>query len=400
MEVSVLSAGPTDLQGIYRALLLCCQTLLLILPAGLPVLADPPASRNKDSSETERKAIFPDSEADWKTADNNQGSASESKPAVRGSYESYRDYRGDDNPFSPEALPPAGAGPKDYKDYGAAGGLIGRIEALLSNSQHTLKENDCREFQGQFETLKQSVTNELSRGASGQAIVQPLQSLESQIHQRLHDAVDLQESMARQFEVCFFRVETLLKLRGKELSPDNAQNFQTKLADLKMQSAQASLSLEAFEKLTRAAADLELQLRDMVMRTPYKGSLVYTRGDDNGAGKLPDRPPLEVQGTDRDRQSSRPPLRNANVVQVPRKLSISIPVLIQQIENRLIDFHDRHQIGSFDMDSFTERLLAQKVNLHVMMSKTGRISARQEVIVRSELEQLFTDLMERVTVND
>ena len=69
--------------------------------------------------------------------------------------------------------------------------------------------------------------------------------------------------------------------------------------------------------------------------------------------------------------------------------------LIQSTEDRMIQFHEKNRIGSFDMDKFSERLLHIKRNFSVMIEHNHMLSARQEQIVRADLEHLNKDLLSR-----
>lgn len=72
-----------------------------------------------------------------------------------------------------------------------------------------------------------------------------------------------------------------------------------------------------------------------------------------------------------------------------------ILALMKQTENELLQSHETDRIGSFDMDSFTGRLLDIKRNYSVMTSSSQCLSQRQENELRKELGQLRHDLVLR-----
>ncbi len=77
---------------------------------------------------------------------------------------------------------------------------------------------------------------------------------------------------------------------------------------------------------------------------------------------------------------------------------VSAPVdkIMYSIEDRLINLHDHQTIGSFDIDSFTQRLLQIKRNYAAMTEKRSGLSPRQEIVLRTELAGLQKDISGRL----
>lgn len=103
------------------------------------------------------------------------------------------------------------------------------------------------------------------------------------------------------------------------------------------------------------------------------------------------RPPVTHMG-------SAPPVLYGNITEVrveAAKPKPSIVAIIHETENRLIEYHDRGRIGTFDMDKFSERLLGIKKNHSVMIASRRILTANQESILRSEMKSLEKDLAER-----
>jgi hypothetical protein len=290
-------------------------------------------------------------------------------------------------------IPFASASPQTWQssssnqNFGVVSAIIHRIEDLLSNAQRTLNNNDFFDFQNRLYNLKQAASLEITRGADGSAFTQPLQSLEAEINSKLHDNGQANTSRKTQLELSIVRLESLLKSKSDDLTQEDWSAFLNKLTDLKARCVQNS------------------KIMDKVIFSPHKGSLTFTRDDESIEKARNDSRPQQGSGSvtapaadsGNTSNTSAKLEKTTAVIRAPKKPPVPIPKLMERIENELIDFHEKHQIGSFDMDSFTERLLAQKRNLHVMMSKTGRISARQEAVIRQELEQLQDDLTERVS---
>jgi len=296
------------------------------------------------------------------------------------------------------------------QNFGAASSLIRRIEDLLSNSQKSLSNSDYFDFQSRLYSLKHSASLELSRGADASTVIQPLQSLENEIQGRTKEFNQMASANRTQLESSLTRLETLLKSKSEELSQQDWSVFFNKLADLRTRATQnAFASDEVLDRMYVESRELESKIMDKVMFAPHRGSLTFTREDDSAKSKDEGKSSSgSASGSSASGNSGGNSGRNAEAtnalnkptpqaVRTAKKPQVPIPKLMEHIENQLIDFHEKHQIGSFDMDSFTERLLAQKRNLHVMMSKTGRISARQEAVLRQDLEQLEEDLTSRVS---
>jgi hypothetical protein len=299
------------------------------------------------------------------------------------------------------------------QNFGAASSLIHRIEDLLSNSQKSLSNSDYFDFQSRLYTLKHSASLELSRGADASTVIGPLQSLENEIQGRTKEFNQMASTKRTQLEASLTRLEALLKSKSEELSQQDWSLFFNKLADLRSRANQNTFAAdEILEGMYVESRELESKIMDKVMFAPHRGSLTFTRDDDksksenksnaansslnsgNGNAGASNVNSRNVKDGEPNNSLNKP---TAQTARTPKKPPVPIPKLMEHIENQLIDFHEKHQIGSFDMDSFTERLLAQKRNLHVMMSKTGRISARQEIVIRQELEQLEEDLTSRVS---
>lgn len=277
-------------------------------------------------------------------------------------------------------------------EYGAASRYVRRIEELLKNSQSVLENSDYFEFQNSLHTLKQSVANELSRGADGSAIAQPLQSLELQINGRLQDILQQRENKRGQLETSLLRIEVQLLRRRPDLIAEDYKSFSARLDNLKAKAQQSgSLPDESRDRLVREAQELEMELTI----APHRGGLVFHEDETKTKSVEGQAKSAKDPADPTEKESSNAPVE-MNVTRLPRRPPLAIPKLIEQIENMLIEFHEKHQIGSFDMDSFTSRLLAQKRNLHVMLSKTGRLSLRQESVLREDLEQLQSDLLDQV----
>ncbi len=57
--------------------------------------------------------------------------------------------------------------------------------------------------------------------------------------------------------------------------------------------------------------------------------------------------------------------------------------------------HEAEQLGTFDIDVFSERILKLKFNTRKMAAKTGKLSKRQEDWLRLELGKLNEEISER-----
>ena len=299
---------------------------------------------------------------------------------------------GNSNLIVPIITPSYGAAPEEGPEYGAVRDQIRHIEDLLRNTRQTLCETDHTSFQSRLSGIKQCLFN----GATPRAMVQPLQSQEGSINEQLAETARQHESKKSQLDDWFTRLDRLLDIHSRELSSEDAGTFSDKLKDLRSQSRQdTAFSDETIDRLTRSAHDLAFQIEDKFLFPAQKGSLTFTRNEPANKKEAEDSP-FAGSGIDTQSQSENT-AKNTHLPIIPTLPPLPIPKLIGIIENELMDFHEKRQIGSFDIDSFTQRLLAQKRNFQVMLSKTGTISSWQESLLRQELEQIREDLTNQVT---
>lgn len=284
-------------------------------------------------------------------------------------------------------------GSANNQNYGVVTSTIERIESTLNNAQKTLSDSDYYEFQNKLYTLKQNASLELSRGSDASSQVSPAQSLESDLSNRIRESSQQTGGKKSTLENLAIRLEATLNSKAERLSADDLDILRRELADFKARSAlPAAYSDELqFNKLIREGNELELAIRNKSMFTIGHGHLTFTK-DENVDSKNK----LEVKKEEPLPSTSPPGQKPGTQIREPKKPPVPIHKLIDIIENELMEFHDKRQLGSFDIDSFSEKLLGIKRNLQVMMGKTGRLSFRQESVVREELETLRQEISDRV----
>ncbi|MBX9687467.1 MAG: hypothetical protein K2X27_12240 [Candidatus Obscuribacterales bacterium] len=294
---------------------------------------------------------------------------------------------------------------QNSQNFGALSNSVQRLEDLLNNNQQILNNVDYYDFQSRLYTLKQNASLDISKGSDASAFLGPAQSLENEINGRIKDSALMGGNKKAQVDFAIERLDSLYRAKSQELESEEANRYRELISDLKARSEKLTASSDEAQAhwMILEARDLESKLMDKVLFGSRRIKLTVTK-DEEDLGKRneptptnPTRARSEGQ-SEKSGNSSNPPGRQ--YIQQVKKAPLSIPSLISRIENELIDFHEKNQIGSFDMDSFTGRLLAEKRNLHVMMSKTGRISTRQESLARQQLEQLHEDINNRVLGKD
>ncbi|MBX9721726.1 MAG: hypothetical protein K2X81_10050, partial [Candidatus Obscuribacterales bacterium] len=144
------------------------------------------------------------------------------------------------------------------QNYGAVSSLIKKMEDMIDNAK-TLSYSDINDFRSRLNNLKQSALLELSRGADASAIMQPAQSLEQEIGQRIIDASQSNSSRKSQLEQTIARVDSLFRSKFDELNPTDQSRFQLILADLRSRNSQLSAGSDeaAYEHLNQDARDFE-----------------------------------------------------------------------------------------------------------------------------------------------
>lgn len=292
------------------------------------------------------------------------------------------------------------------QNYGAVSSIFQRMDDALNSAQRSLNNTDYYDFQSRLYSLKQSAQLELSRGADASVLMQPAQSLELEISSRIRESGQQSGNKKAQMEMALERLDSAFRNKKDELSEDERNHFQDMINALFSRSQQSIVATDdgLQEKLKQEASELESTLMDRILFGPKaRNGIKYTRTESPFDKQKAETTPLteiKTPSSSSQREQNSESARPNTAPKAPKKPPVPIPKMIEQIENSLIDFHEKHQIGSFDMDSFTEKLLAEKRNLHVMMSKTGRISARQEALVRQELEKLSEDINNRVLGKD
>lgn len=303
-------------------------------------------------------------------------------------------------------------------DYGAVSSHIKRLEDNLSLGQKDLSSTEFYDLQSRIYSLKQGALLDLSKGGDASEYVQPAQSLEAELARRVKESAQHFVPKATQAGYLLTQLESSFAKRKDELIEEDAKRFQTALSELNNRIARSASSDETMEHLMHEIRELENKMTDRFIFGPKRYSLRATKTEEplsetrtlpGGSGANPSEAADPAANAPANAAPVAAALTNLTTVLTPApgqslkknaKPYKPISKLIEEIENSLMNFHDKKQIGSFDMDAFTERLLAQKRNLKVMMSRTGRVSLRQEHALRAELEKLQDELHDRVLGND
>ena len=290
-------------------------------------------------------------------------------------------------------------------DYGEVTGQLQKIDDALQ-SQTTLSNTEYLSFRERWRTLCRAAKLELSRGADASAMINPVESLDQELSNRIREAGQQNGSRKARLEQELARVESVYENRKKELKKEDSDYFSEMISNLKNRVEQklSNLDDQTAEKFMREAHDIEAELMDNILfkknRRSNYGALETTSLFPKRDEKEKSPPAPITTPRTKTEDGSEQTVRQASMPRPIKKPLMPIPKIIERIENELMDYHDKKQIGSFDMDSFTDRLLKAKRNLHVMLQKTGRISARQEYVIRGDLEQLREDITNRVIGKD
>lgn len=281
------------------------------------------------------------------------------------------------------------------QNYGVVTGTIERLENAINSAQKNLSDSDYYELQNRLYKLKQDASLELSRGADASSQVGPAQSLESEIANRIRESSAQYGNKKSMLENLSVRVEAVLNTKSERLAPEVLDSYRSQLADFKSRCAAALASSDEAQinKLMGEGNELESSIRSRAMFGMGRGHLTFTREEEPKAkseDKKDESSASHITETKSTSATASAPIKG------PKKPPVPIHKLIEQIENELMEFHDKHQLGSFDIDSFSEKLLGIKRNVQVMMGKTGRLSLRQEAVIREELESLHQEITDRV----
>lgn len=296
------------------------------------------------------------------------------------------------------------------RNYGIASGTLQRIDDLLNSAGNNLSKPEYYDFQSRLYSLRQSALLELSRGEDASNVNQAALKLESEIQSNLKGL-----GKRAQLETAIKSLDADFKSKESSLNIDDKIEIAGRIEAIREETNREFLALgdNQIDSILARIRQIHLDLVDKVLFKSRKntsistdrnfGDRVHLRDDLNRTDSRIKRP--ETSNTkNRETSPSSERIEHtefAPAVHHPKKPAPP-PVIkvIEKIENDLLEYHEKNQIGSFDMDSFTSRLLAQKKNLHVMMSKTGRISLRQETLIRAELEKLQEDISNRVLGKD
>lgn len=325
--------------------------------------------------------------------------------------------------FAMEAAPSvlAAREPSEYavvgssRNYGLASGTLQRIDDLLNASGSTISKPEYYDFQSRLYSLRQSALLELSRGEDASTVNQAALKLETEIQSVIKGL-----GKRAQLETAVRRLEEEFKGRESSFNVEDKIDILGRVETIKNETNKDFLALSdaQIDNILARIRQLQLEMVDKVLFKNRKNNSISTDRDFGDKVHLRDelsksdsrvrRPETEKTVHTNSTAASPPGKESAAHSLSPasihhaKKPAPAPPIhkIMERIENELLEYHEKNQIGSFDMDSFTSRLLAQKKNLHVMMSKTGRISLRQETLIRSELEKLQEDISNRILGKD
>lgn len=284
--------------------------------------------------------------------------------------------------------------PSTQQSYGQITDTITKIEDILKNGSHNLSDTEQSDYQSRLERLKTDARIDISSGADAECLIAPAASLQNDLASRLKDNASLLASEKRQIDAELVKLEALLAGRASNLTAEHHAELKQSLADLE---ARANGKLSVADG---GAAALMHDVHQLHMEIISKSwiRLASPKSDSQKSDNLKNATEPQKQELHRGH------IEESAVIQptpltaqpLPRKPMISIPKQMERVENELMTLHEKGQLGTFDMDLYTSKLLAIKKNWNVMIQKSGVLSPRQEYTLRQELEHLNRTISDHI----
>ncbi|MBX9569987.1 MAG: hypothetical protein K2X77_13900 [Candidatus Obscuribacterales bacterium] len=288
--------------------------------------------------------------------------------------------------------------PTAAQSYGQISDTIQKIEDSLNNGSHNLSDTEYQDFVSRVERLKVDAKIDISGGADASSLIGPANSLYGDLALRLGDNANLAALAKRQIDSEIAKLETLLGDRSANLSTEQHRALKQSISELTNR-ANGKLPYDG------GAAALLHDVHQLYMEILSKswtklGSSKENKelplgSDSTKNADTAAAPAKEIHRGHVEESAPLPPVTTPKIP-LPRKPMISIPKQMELVENELITLHEKGQLGTFDMDLFTSKLLAIKKNWNVMIQKSGVLSHRQESTLRQELQHLNQSISDRI----
>lgn len=305
----------------------------------------------------------------------------------------------------------ASPGKGAYGHFGGFSGQFERIDKAFGAHGRSLNEFDYYELSGRIHGLKQQVSSAVARGDDPGYLESNVQALEDDLASRVQDCKSEAERAKMQVLDAVAKLEAQLDRSVPSLSGIDRRYFESQVQSLReaaesqtLEERSGSLNFQLVWQASQLSSAIASRAEEPVL---LRGCLQQSE-DQRQSGTTPGEakamtPPGAPGG---ERQAPEPALafprnlRGGAVIPYRKPAAPPpLPVAFEKVENLLMNLHECGRLGSFDMDSFTGRMLRLKLSQEKMIEKTGQLSRRQEALIRGELALIAGDVADQAGSN-
>lgn len=282
--------------------------------------------------------------------------------------------------------------------------MLERIDSTISRGRQHFSDYDINELGSRIHRLKQQIAHCTSNGLSGLEFQDDVAALEGEVSRRVDDSLLTIGSTERQLTETLNRVEQLFFQNKGKMTDADREELSGQIARLREKSSRDRLvgaglthsshsadCVEEARKIETAIISKTLFHKAVALAQPSTPACSTDYADGKEAAKPTTEPITRLK-------SGVTAYRLTPVLQTdpPKaKTELSLAMVFEKTENRLIDLHEKERLGTFDIDVFTDRILKLKYDSRKMASSRGTLTRNQERWLRDELGKINEDISER-----
>lgn len=296
--------------------------------------------------------------------------------------------------------------PSGYNQYSHFGPAFERIDAILDQKRQHFTDYEINDISSRVYSLKQRIASTVSQGFDTHAFQDDVSGLEAEVGRKVSDSLINIGSVEQHLNETLSRVEQLFLAHKNKMPDSDYEELENRIGRLRDRSARETLVNHGVGSNNYSAefADEARKIESAIIGksllhrpdTPVNNNVAPQTGaklDNVGASPGTSAPketsvPVHSGGLTSYRLQPTP-------TRQPSPPTPSLAAVFEKTENRLLNLHEAEQLGTFDIDVFSERILKLKFNTRKMAAKTGKLSKRQEDWLRVELEKFNEEISER-----
>ncbi|MBY0547934.1 MAG: hypothetical protein K2W95_11620 [Candidatus Obscuribacterales bacterium] len=288
-----------------------------------------------------------------------------------------------------------------YNQYGHFGPAFERIDGMLAQNRQHFTDYEINDVSSRIYGLKQRIASSVAQGFQTHQFQDDVSSLEAEISRKVSDSLANISSVEQHLHDTLSRVEQLFSAHRNKMPDSDYEELENRIRRLRDRSTRETLVTNGVGS-NNDSADFADEARKIESAIIGK-SLLHRPEPQDSNNDAEAQTNAKAEKAPPQKEASSPVhsggLSSYRLEPTPTRQPLpptpSLAAVFDKTENRLLNLHEAEQLGTFDIDIFSERVLKLKLNTKKMAAKTGKLSKRQEDWLRVELDKLNEEISER-----